>query len=470
MLNAQLIAAPAEPDARDDNDFDFMNLLSEKGLHDLKNERFNAYGQMTYISSWKSAFPAKYTNLNGTSNSLSPDAEQSFTFTATAFLGVKTWQGGEIYYAPEIIAMRPLSGLLGLGGVIQNFELQKNGSATPIYYTSRIFFKQTINLGGKKVEVPSDPMQLGTTVDSRRLVFRIGNFSTLDFFDKNSFSGDLRRQFLNMAFLTYAAYDFAADARGYTWGGVVEYFHDDWALRYARTLPPVHPNQQALVVDPLNYYGDQIEIEHKHSIQGQSGALRLLAYHNRENSGRFDDAMSAYANNPMQNATTCPGFSYASTNSAAPDLCWARKANTKVGVGLNVEQQFFEHFGFFARGMYSDGLTEVYSYTSADRSLATGIVAKGKFWGRAADLFGVGYAWGWISPTHVPYLNMGGVDGFIGDGKITYGSEQVLDIFYSLCLYKTIWLSVDYQHITNPAFNIDRGPVDIVGLRLHTEF
>lgn len=66
-------------------------------------------------------------------------------------------------------------------------------------------------------------MQLGTTVASRRLVVRFGNFSVIDFFDKNAYSGDLRRQFLNMAFMTYAAFDFTADARGYTWGTVAEY-------------------------------------------------------------------------------------------------------------------------------------------------------------------------------------------------------------------------------------------------------
>src|ERR1019366_3300948 len=37
-------------------------------------------------------------------------------------------------------------------------------------------------------------------------------FSVLDFFDKNTYSGDLRQQFFNMAFLTYATYDFGAGA------------------------------------------------------------------------------------------------------------------------------------------------------------------------------------------------------------------------------------------------------------------
>ncbi|HEX8873622.1 MAG TPA: hypothetical protein VF780_03260, partial [Nitrosospira sp.] len=136
-------AGVTEPDPRGEDEFDFMNVLAKKGLHDLKDERWNAYGQFTYISSWKSGFPASYTNLNGSINSLLPGSERSFTGTATLYLGLKTWQGGEIYFVPEMISMRPLSDLKGLGGAIQNFELQKGGPETPIYYQSRLFFKQT---------------------------------------------------------------------------------------------------------------------------------------------------------------------------------------------------------------------------------------------------------------------------------------------------------------------------------------
>ncbi len=212
------VQAQTEPDPRATDAFDFMNVLAKKGWHDLKDERWSAYGQFTYISSWKGAFPALYTNLNGSPNSLLPESERSFSGTATLYLGLKTWNGGEIYYAPDMISTRPLSDLKGLGGAIHNFELQKGGSEVPIYFTSRLFFKQTWGFGGDRIQLDSDPMQLGTTVDSRRLVVRVGKFSVLDFFDKNSYSGDLRRQFFNMGFMTYAAYDFAADSRGYTWG------------------------------------------------------------------------------------------------------------------------------------------------------------------------------------------------------------------------------------------------------------
>src|SRR5689334_13001464 len=157
-----------------------MNVLSQAGLHDLEDERWNAYGQTTYISSWKLPFTAPYTNLNGSPNSLLPGHERSYTWSATLFLGAKLWPGGEAYFVPEVIAERPLSNLRGLGGAIQNFELQKGGSETPQVYKARLYLRQFINLGGEVTKGDSNPMQLGAPVHGRRIVIWAGNFSVLD--------------------------------------------------------------------------------------------------------------------------------------------------------------------------------------------------------------------------------------------------------------------------------------------------
>ncbi len=450
--------------------YTLMNVLANKGLHDFKDERWNAYGQLTYIENWKSGFPAAYTNFNDTPNSLLSHSENGFTGTATFYFGLKAWQGGELYVVPEIISEKPLSGLKGLGGIIQNFELQKNGTSTPILYRSRFFFKQTIDLGGNSIHLDSAPMQLDSTVNSKRLVFRIGNFSILDFFDQNSFASNLRRQFNNMAFMTHAAYDFAADARGYTDGGVVEYYDDDWTVRFAHIVAPKNPNQLRLDFRMFKYFGDQIELEHRHVLYKQAGAVRLLAYRNRENMGSWTDALAAFQADPNQNATTCTGFNYDSTNASAPDLCWARKANIKMGFGVNVEQQLADDIGVFFRGMYSDGKTEVYSYTSTDSSISLGSLVKGTRWDRNKDTVGIGYAQNWISKQHAAYLNAGGVDGFIGDGKINQKAEKAVELFYSLNVIGAVWLTADYQHLMNPAFNGDRGPVDVYAVKTHIEF
>jgi high affinity Mn2+ porin len=437
---------------------------------DVKEESWNAYGQFTYIWQRKEPFTAAYTNLNGTPNSLVPEKERSFTTTATAFLGLRAWKGGEIYFVPELISELPLSGLHGLGGSIQNGELEKNGTVSPTIYRARLFLRQTWGLGGESTPVESGPMQLAGSADSRRFVLTAGNLSIIDIFDRNSYSGDVRQQFINMNFLTHAAYDFAADARGYSWGLAGEYYYDDWAFRLGRFLGPRDPNQLQLNYSIMNYYGDQLEIEHKHDLFGRPGKLRLLFYRNVENMGSWDDAIHAFESDPNKNATTCTSFNYGSGNASAPDLCWARKKNTKMGLGINLEQSIADDIGVFFRGMKSDGKTEVYAYTATDSSISMGTSIKGTRWGRARDSVGIGYAQNWLSTSHVKYLNMGGIDGFIGDGKISYKPEQVLEAYYNFNVNKYFWLTLDFQHVANPAYNSDRGPVSMYGVRVHAEY
>jgi len=129
-----------------------------------------------------------------------------------------------------------------------------------------------------------------------------------------------------------------------------------------------------------------------------------------------------------------------------------------------------DDLGLYFRGMYSDGRTEIYSYMSTDRLLSFGALTRGTNWHRRNDLQGVGCGVGWISKQHAEYLNAGGIDGFIGDGRLTHGTERVLELFCSLNIHGPKWLSADWQHISNPAFNVDRGPVTILGGRFHSEF
>ena len=465
-------AEVSESSPRPDEQFDFMNLFAKKGLHDLVNERWNVYGQSTFISSWQAPFAAKYTNLNGSNSSLLPTFEYSFTWTMTLFAGVKLWPGAEAYFVPEVVSEQPLAGLKGLGGAIQNFELQKSGSTVPTLYRSRLYLQQRFDLGGKTVEKTSDPQQLAGKTTSRRLVLRAGNFSVIDFFDKNTYAGDLRQTFFNMAFLTYAAYDFVADARGYSWGAMAELYWDDLAFRIGRFAPPLVPNALAMTFDYFHFYGDQAELEYDWKIgKDRPGAVRLLGYRNVENMGRFDDAVAALQQDPSKNAANCGTlYNYGSTNATAPDMCWVRKPNQKVGLGINLEQTIAKDIGVFFRGMISDGHTEVYSFSSSDRSFSIGATAKGWPWKRPKDVAGVAFGMSFISDEHADYLRRGGVDGFIGDGSINVAPESVIEAFYSFNVWSSLWLSVDYQHITNPAYNTDRGPVDIFGARAHVEF
>jgi hypothetical protein len=293
----------------------------------------------------------------------------------------------------------------------------------------------------------------------------------LDVFDRNGVTGDPRQTFLNMAFMTHAAWDFAADARGYSWGGAAEFYYDDLAFRIGRMAPPANPNSLPITLDFFNVYSDAFELEHDHTIAKQPGAIRLLAFRNHEVTGNFNEAIAAYEADPVhKNAAACTSYNYGSQNATAPDLCWVRRPNTKVGIGVNLEQFVAKDIGFFFRGMYSDGQTEVDAFDPADASLSFGGVAKGSLWHRPFDVTGIGMQWAFISAAHAKYLAMGGVDGFLGDGHLRQAPEGVFDVFYSVNILKALWLTADYQFLWNPGFNADRGPVNIFGARAHAEF
>lgn len=473
LFSGRAEAQSAPPGVHEDEAFDFMNLLSKAGLRDLGNERWNAYGQFTYMTVFKPSFYAPYTNANGSNNSLSPSFERSYAATVSLFFGVRLWHGAEVYFAPEAIAERPLSNLKGLGGATEIFELQKTGSETPVPYRARLFYRQSFDLGGKKVLLDSNPLQIGTKTTRHRLVLTLGNYSVIDVFDKNNVTWDPRQTFFNEAFMAHASYDFPAEARGFTFGAAAELYWDDWALRIGRFAPPKNPNEHSLDFRFWEYYGDSLELEHDHAIKGLAGAVRVLGYRNQIYSGAFGDAIAAFEANPRMNAGNCPvgSYNYGSGNFTAPDLCWVRKQNVKLGIGINLEQFVARDVGLFMRAMVSDGQTEVDAYDSADGDFSFGAVAKGTLWHRPFDVAGVGLSFSWISSIHAQYLAMGGVDQFIGDGHLNQAVEGLVEAFYSVNLFKAIWLAASFQMIWNPGYNANRpGPVYLPGVKAHAEF
>ena len=200
--------------------------------------------------------------------------------------------------------------------------------------------------------------------------------------------------------------------------------------------------------------------------------MRLLLYRNHELMGRFADAIAAFEADPAEdNAANCGNlYNYGSANANAPDLCFVRKANVKVGIGVNAEQSITPNIGVFMRAMYSDGRTEVEAYDSADRSASIGAVVRGTLWRQPLDSVGVGAGTSWISAIHAKYLEMGGVDGFIGDGALTKANEDMTEIWYSRHIARSVSVSLDYQHVWNPGYNGARGPVNLFGGRFHFEF
>lgn len=405
--------------------------------------------QSTYVAQSKRAFAAAYTGPN----SLLPKREFSYSFTATAALGYRPWAGAEIYLNPELSQGVPLSGLTGLGG-FPNGELARTSGPSLTLYRARTFIRQTWGLGGESEKVDSEFNQLAGTVRKQRLVLTVGTFSIQDIFDDNAYSHDPRTQFLNWTLITHGAYDFAADARGYTTGAALEYFNDDWAVRFGRFAQPKEPNQMALDDRLFKNYGDQVELERAHTFLEQPGKLRLLAFRNVARMSRYRDALAL-----------------ASVARSVPDLNAVRTGQrVKYGAGVNIEQAITPDIGVFLRAMWADGASETYAYTEIDRSFSAGSLIKGGSWGRAQDTFGVALAVNGLSAPHRRYLERGGIGFFIGDGALNYRPETIVESFYSVNVLKGVWLSADAQYIRNPAYNADRGPVKVGTLRLHAEF
>lgn len=412
-------------------------------------EAWNAYVQTTYIWQKKWAFPAAYSGTN----SLRPNAEKSYSFTATAFLGLRLWQGAEFYYNPEAAQGVPLSGLLGLGGMT-NGEMARTTGPTLVGYNARAFLRQTIDLGGETAAVASEANQLAGNVASRRMVVSVGKVAMGDIFDENRYAHDPRNDFMNWAIITHGAYDYAADARGYSLGFAAEYFDPaGWAIRAGRFAMPKESNGLPLDPSLTRQHGDQVELEINHGLFGRPGTVRFLAFRNKAGMGSFRASLDL-----------------AAATGTTPDLALTRQTRYKTGFGINIEQPISDELGAFFRGSWADGKSETFSYAEIDNSIAGGIVLQGNRWGRANDRIGAALVRNGLSRDRRDYLAAGGLGFFLGDGALNYRPEQILETFYAAQLCKGFTVSLNYQYIRNPAYNADRGPVNVAAIRLHAEY
>ena len=411
--------------------------------------RFVARAQMTYAWTRKFGFDAAYTGPQ----SLVTHPESSYTLSFTGYLGTRLWEGAEFYVDPEAFQANPLSHLNGLAG-IDNGELQKASGVELRSYIARAFVRQSFDLGGESREVPAGFNQLTTHYDSRRLVFSVGKFPLTDFFERSSYANDPRTQFMNWALITYGAYDYAADARGYDIGAIAELYWDDWAFRAGRGMEPIIANGRSLYYNLFRRHGDQVEIEHDHMIHGQPGAVRILVYRNLANAGNY--ALSV---------------AQAAAAGTVPDITTTRSLEAKTGYGASVEQSISLSVALWARGMWCDCKVEQYAFTEIDNSMSAGVAIKGNIWQRPADTVGAAFSLNGLSSAHRAYLAAGGLGGFLGDGQLNYTREQDYEVYYSALVYRGVHLTADYQRIVNPGYNADRhGPVHMVSGRVHVEF
>jgi high affinity Mn2+ porin len=422
------------------------NDVFTKGVSALDSDNISIHGQATFVSQYALPFRAPSSGLN----SLAPNSGRE-TFDADLYVGYRPWKGAEIWINPEIDQGFGLSGTFGVAG-FPSAESYKVGAVDPYARIPRAFFRQTIDLGGETQKVDAGINQFAGTQTSDRIVITVGKFSVVDIFDKNKYATDPRNDFLNWTLVNTGTFDYAADAWAFTYGSAVEWYTGAWTVRAGVFDGPVVPNSPDL--DPTFGQFQMVgEIERRYALWGQPGKILVTGYLTRARMGNFTEAVQL-----------------AALTGAPADLSLVRSYTSKTGISANWEQQIVPGLGLFARAGYTPGNLEAYAFTDDDATLAGGASVSGKFWGRDGDTMGIAGVLNTISKAHEAYLAAGGYTALIGDGTLTNpGPEKILEAYYTLPLYA--WqMTFDYQFITNPAYNRDRGPASIVATRLHTQF
>lgn len=412
----------------------------------LQTDNFAIHAQTTLLEQYDPPFRSPYTGAN----SLIPNLGRE-TWDATAYLGVRLWSGAELWINPEIDQGFGLSATFGIAG-FPSGEAYKVGESVPYARIPRAFVRQSIDLGGDRTKVEAAANQFSDTQTVNRLVLTIGKFGVTDVFDTNKYAHDPRGDFMNWSIIDTGTFDYAADAWGFTYGTAAEWYQGDWTVRGGVFDAPIIPNTIDLDTSftQFQWVG---EIERRYELWGQPGKLAVTGFLTRARTGNFADAIT------LATATGGPA-----------NIAAVRQYRSRGGVSLNLEQQITEQLGVFARAGMANGDVEPDAFTDIDRTVAAGLQLTGKQWGRPDDTFGLAGVVNGITKIHQEYLNDGGLGILVGDGMLPHpGLERIIEAYYALPV-SYFKLTLDYQYIVNPGYNEDRGPVSVLGARLHAQF
>lgn len=412
------------------------------------SESWAVHGQITGLWQYHPGFRSLYRGAN----SLDPGSRGNETFDATLYAGARPWNGSEFWINPEIDQGFGLSNTLGVAG-FPSGEAYKVGKSTPYFRLQRLFLRQTISLGGEAERIEPDANQLGGTRAAGDLVITAGKISVTDIFDVNTYAHDPKQDFLNWAVIDSGAFDYAADAWGYSYGIAMEWRQDWWTLRGGLFDLSRVPNTTALETD-FSQFEVVGEAEARHAIFGRPGKIKLLGYVNRATMGSYSDAVGL-----------------ARATGTIPDTSLVRRYASRPGAAINLEQQIVGDLGVFARASVNDGSKEAYEFTEINGSFSAGLSLKGAPWSRPQDVFGLAVVTNGLSNAARNYFAGGGLGILIGDGRLVrYGSENIMETYYNLNIAEGFALAADYQLITHPAYNRDRGPVSVLGMRVHVQY
>jgi high affinity Mn2+ porin len=408
-------------------------------------------GQANTIFQVHPGFHALYSGQN----SLRPGFENAVSDVVTLYTGYELNQSTEVLFDLESAGGGGLSDALGLAG-FTNLDVVRNPQLGAKPYIARIILHKVIPLG----EFAKNPQRNPVTsilrqLPTRRLEFRIGKFGTADYFDLNSVGSDSHLQFMNWVADNNGSYDYAADTRGYTFGGIAEYQDKGWALRFGEMLMPKVANGPDLDFNLRRARAENIELELRPVLhKDRATVLRFLSYVNHANMGSYREAIRAF----QSGIDPVPSIE-----------AHRRQGRIKYGFGFNFEHELTETTRVFGRTGWNEGQNESFAYTEVNQSVQLGADWKLKRFHRHSDKAGAAFMSDGISRVHQLYLALGGNGFLLGDGRLNYGRENIVEAYYTARIGRGVSVGPDLQYIVHPGYNRDRGPVVVPGLRLHLE-
>jgi len=417
----------------------------------MQSNSYSIHGQTTILSQYHFDFKAAYSGTN----SLLTSEPAATSVSATFFLNYKLSKKTYLVFNPEMAGGKGLSKTLGIAG-FSNGEVYRVGDPTPRPFIGRLYLEQRIALSKDKMRVDDDVNQIAETTNKDYISFIAGKFSLTDFFDDSQISHDPRSQFFNWALMGNGAWDYAANTRGYTIGAVVQALYKDYAVRSALTTVPIEANGPELQFIWKKAMGFVMEFEKTHLFQ--------------KSENQYTTFHTGYFINLAHMGNYQTSIANAKLWGTSPNILDSRQyGRSKWGFYTSADNNFGPYH-FFIKGSFNDGKNETWAFTEIDKSFTLGFQWDGELWKRKLDRFAIAYVNNNLSTDHKTYLEKGGYGFLIGDGKLNYGSEQIVETYYSWHLSQQIFMSPDYQFVINPAYNKDRGPVHIVGIRLHADF
>ena len=217
------------------------------------------------------------------------------------------------------------------------------------------------------------------------------------------------------------AWDYAADTRGYTVGGMAEYDDVTWSVRYGIFAMPVEANDIALDWAFSRAHGQNWEFELRRSlVRGRQGTTRLLFYANRAHMGNYRTAVEDFLNG---SDTRLYGVT-------RPTITLHERFGAlKYGFEYNGEQEVTANLRLGVRVGWDDGKTESFAYTEDDQTVELCGDYAGERWHRALDKIGLAFVSNAIKKDHQNYLHYGGLGFLLGDGNLSYGRENIFESY-----------------------------------------